>query len=71
MSRRFSGGTCVHNGCCDGLPYCGGSAWVNAYVQCAGCGREMHYENAVELNGRDYCEDCAANVEEEAEEEES
>jgi hypothetical protein len=22
--------TCAHNGCCDDLPYCGGSRWTRA-----------------------------------------
>ena len=38
--------TCIHDGCCDGLPYCGGLRWVDAYVDCAQCGHSILREDA-------------------------
>ena len=46
MSRRGHGcGDCIHNGCCDELPYCGGSAWSPAYGECEQCGGRVSLED--------------------------
>ena len=44
MSRHRCG-DCIHYGCCDGLPYCGGSAWAPAYGECAQCGGRVHLDD--------------------------
>ena len=57
-------GTCAYDGCCDGLPYCGGSRWVDAYGECAQCGcrvlrEDVEYEGK---NGEILCsQDCYDN----------
>ena len=35
MTRTCS--TCIHDGCCIGLPHCGGSCWAPAFGPCAEC----------------------------------
>ena len=53
---------CVHNGCCEGLHYCGGRYFTSAIVECAKCG---HSYNGMEVemieleNGDRLCPDCA------------
>lgn len=47
---------CVHDGCCDGLPYCGGSCYQSAYEDCERCGKTCYWED---LNPEGLCEDCA------------
>ena len=37
--------TCVHDGCCDGLPNCGGTCWQNAYGECAQCGNPVRLDD--------------------------
>ena len=53
--------TCAHYGCCDDLHYCGGSCWVDAYGECAQCGRGVLAEDA-EFSDDDghvfCCEEC-------------
>lgn len=65
--------TCIHDGCCEGLPHCGGSCWQNAYGECANCGKQVHLEMAHEDGDEIFCsEECAIeyrnNHEEEDEE---
>lgn len=46
MGRNGHGcGDCIHNGCCDGLPHCGGSAWAPAYGECEQCGGRVHLDD--------------------------
>lgn len=46
MSRHAHGcGDCIHDGCCVGLPHCGGSAWAPAYGECEQCGARVHLED--------------------------
>ena len=63
-SRVGKCATCAHWGCCDGLHYCGGGAWVDAYGECAQCGCGVFLED-VEYEGEDgevfCCEDCYDN----------
>lgn len=53
--------TCAHDGCCDGLPNCGGCRWKPAYGECAECGAlvllvDVEFEDE---DGRIFCsEDC-------------
>lgn len=53
---------CIHDGCCDGLPYCGGTKWKPARVQCEKCGEWFWYD---EIGADNLCEDCFAAKEEE------
>ena len=59
--------TCVHDGQCDGLPYCGGARYESVFVECAQCGRQINCE-ADELfqDDDDHCFcslDCMENYE--------
>ena len=38
-------GDCIHYGCCDGLPFCGGTAWRPAYGECDHCGGRVHLDD--------------------------
>jgi len=48
--------TCYHEGCCDGLPYCGGSKWRPAYAECEHCGSVRHVDD---LDDDGLCYECA------------
>ena len=63
---------CIYYGCCDDLPYCGGSRWKSAYAECDQCGREMLREDAItDADGHAFCcEECAAAWEDENAEDE-
>lgn len=64
MSKFGRCDTCAHDGCCDNLHYCGGGAWVDAYVDCAQCGRSVHREDAefFDKDGHVFCsEECYLN----------
>ena len=39
--NRHTCATCAYDGCCDGLPNCGGSCWVSAFSECDQCGAEF------------------------------
>ena len=63
--------TCIHDGCCDGLPHCGGTCWQNAYGECANCGARVHLEMAYEDGDKIFCSDkCAGQYRADNEEEE-
>lgn len=47
---------CYHDGCCEGLPYCGGTYFLSARVECEGCGKVVLRED-VDEDG--LCADCA------------
>ena len=53
--------TCIHDGQCVDLPYCGGLRWESAFDECAQCGRRIHADD-VEFgddDGHAFCsEDC-------------
>lgn len=36
--------TCVHDGQCDGLPYCGGASYQSVFAECDQCGRTINTE---------------------------
>ena len=63
---------CIHDGCCDGLPYCGGLRWESAYTECDQCGREFPREDAItDVAGHAFCcDECAVAWEADNEEEE-
>lgn len=62
--------TCIHDGCCEGLPHCGGSCWQNAYGECANCGKQVHLEMAHEDGDDIFCsEECAERYRADNEEE--
>lgn len=75
-SRNRSSGTrtcstCIHDGCCEGLPHCGGTCWRSAYGECAQCGEPVHLEMAYEDGGEIFCsEECAEKYRADNEEEE-
>lgn len=46
MSRNSHGcGDCIHDGCCEGLPHCGGGSWAPAYGECEQCGARVHLDD--------------------------
>lgn len=61
--------TCAHYGCCDDLHACDGSRWVDAYGECAQCGRRVLLEDAEfwDVEGHVFCSEgcylawCAEN----------
>lgn len=74
MRRTCS--SCIYDGCCEGLPYCGGSSWSPAYGECAQCGGTVRLDD-VEWETEDgehyFCsEECMDKwLEENSEEEEA
>ena len=38
-------GDCIHDGCCDGLPSCGGLYWRSKWGECAQCGGRVLLED--------------------------
>jgi hypothetical protein len=42
--NRHTCATCAYEGCCDGLPNCGGSCWKSAFSECDNCGAEFRDE---------------------------
>ena len=36
--RKHGCHDCIHDGCCEGLPRCGGTYWSPAYGECEQCG---------------------------------
>ena len=40
-TNRCTCATCAYDGCCDGLPHCGGRHWVDAFTECAQCGERF------------------------------
>ena len=62
--------TCIHDGCCEGLPHCGGTRWQNAYGECANCGARVPLEMAHEDGDEIFCcEECAVQYRADNEEE--
>lgn len=48
--------TCLHDGCCENLPYCGGLSYVPRYGECSVCGRTFDREL---MESGDVCPVCA------------
>ena len=72
MSRaRYTCATCAHNGCCDGLPNCGGSCWTSAFAECPQCGEEFRDEGDWQSeDGKSFCsETCLGEYEAQQQEE--
>lgn len=64
---------CVHDGCCDGLPHCGGSCFNSRWVECDRCGNEYDGGYMEEVEDEDgttllLCESCYSDWEEEQKE---
>ena len=59
MSERGCS-TCIHDGCCENLPYCGGAHWSPAYGKCSRCGAEIALDDCEEdADGNPLCHECA------------
>lgn len=71
-SNKYTCSTCAHEGCCDGLPNCGGSCWQNAMSECPGCGKEFRDEGDWQSeDGHSFCsEECLDEWESEHKEQE-
>lgn len=62
MQRTCS--TCIHDGCCIGLPHCGGSCWAPAFGPCAECDRAVPLDD-VEWQSEDghiFCSEKCLNI---------
>lgn len=72
---RHTCATCAHDGCCEGLPHCGGTYWDPAFGECAQCGREVLLEDAefADDDGHIFCSEECMNewAADDAEEEEA
>lgn len=42
---RHTCANCAHDGCCEGLPHCGGTCWAPAFGECDQCGRQVLLED--------------------------
>lgn len=60
---------CVHDGCCDDLPYCGGMYFQSRFIECERCGEEFDPELSKHGGEDSLCDGCFEDrAEEEAEE---
>lgn len=60
-TMRHTCSTCAHDGCCDGLPRCGGSCWVSAFSKCDRCGCEFRDDGDWQSDDGEHsfcCEEC-------------
>lgn len=46
---------CYHDGCCEGLPYCGGRSFKPSHEKCVVCGEYRHVDDLVD----GLCEKCS------------
>ncbi len=68
MDNLHTCSTCIHDGCCNDLPYCGGAYWRWREVECMDCGREFNPDDEGEfVDDRWLCESCAATAKAEEE----
>ena len=68
MFENRSCSTCIHDGQCVDLHYCGGSCWSPMYGECVKCGDTVDLTDCCESNkGDPLCERCAQEYEEEEE----
>ena len=59
MRRPFSCSSCLHDGCCDVLPRCGGKYLEPGFSSCGICGFEFPVDRLSNINGELLCEKCA------------